>query len=111
MNRKLKELVKVFPYASFLETGNNRNLFAVHGLNPNKLGKSLVNYQIASLIHFTFEQKTSYPIILGWHETQDNNNLTSDGNQVKISNSNSNRKRKIPVTSNREHTGNMTAYS
>jgi len=84
VNRKLKELVKVFPYASFLETGNNRNLFAVHGLNPNKLGKSLVNYQIASLIHFTFEQKTSYPIILGWHETQDNNNLSSDGNQQEL---------------------------
>jgi hypothetical protein len=112
LHRKLKKLVKVFfPYASFLETDNNRNLFTNHGLHLNKLGKQLVNYQISSLLHSTFEQKTSYPIILGWHETQDDNTLTSDKNQVKISNRNSGHKSKIPVTSNRERTGNTTACS
>ena len=56
LDRKLKKLVKVFPYTSFLETDNNRNLFTDHGLHLNKLGKQLVNYKIASLLHSTFEQ-------------------------------------------------------
>ena len=57
LNRKLQKLVKVFPHASFLETDNNRNLFTNHGLHLNKLGKQLVNHQIASLLLITFEQK------------------------------------------------------
>jgi len=69
LNRKLQKLVKVFPHASFLETDNNRNLFTNHWLHLNELGKQLVNHQIASLLLTTFEQKTSSPITLGWHET------------------------------------------
>jgi len=75
---------------------NNRNLFTNHGLHLNKLGKQLVNHKIASLLLTTFEQKTS--IILGWHETQDDNSQTCDENQVKPSNRNSIHNRKIPVT-------------
>ena len=98
LKRKLKKLAKVFPQASFLETDNKRNLFTNHGLHLNKLGKQFGNYQTAYLLHSAFEQKTSYPLILGWHETQDNNNLTCDGIPVKIPNRNSSRSRKIPVT-------------
>ena len=53
-NRKLQKLVKVFPHACFLETDNNRNLFTNHGQHLNKLGKQLVNHQIASLLPTTF---------------------------------------------------------
>ena len=74
LNRKLQKLVKVFPHARFLEIDNNRNLFTDHGLCLNKLGKQLVNRQIASLLLTTFEQKSSSPIILRWHETQNDNN-------------------------------------
>ena len=64
LNGKLQKLVKVFPHTRFLETDNNRNLFTNHGLHLNKWGKQLVNHQIASLLHTTFEQKTTSPIIL-----------------------------------------------
>jgi hypothetical protein len=73
----MKWLVKVFPHISFLETDNNRSLFTTHGLHLNKSGEQLVTYQVASLLHLTFKQKTLHPIILGWHnEIQYNNNLT-----------------------------------
>ena len=98
LNRKLQKLVKVFPHVSFLKTDNDRNLSTNHGLHLNKLGKQLVRHQIASLLHSIFEQKSSHPIILGWHEIQDDNNLTSDENQVLTSNRNSSRNRKLPVT-------------
>jgi len=96
--RKLQKLVKVLLYARFLETDNNRNLFINHGLNLNKLDKQLLNHPIASLLLSTFEQKSSSPIILRWHETQNDNNQTCDVNQVKPSNRNSICNRKIPVT-------------
>jgi len=68
---------------------NNRNLFTNHGLHLNKLGKQLViNHQIASLLLITSEQETSSRIILEWHEIQDDNNQTCNGNQVKPSNNN-----------------------
>jgi len=98
LNGKLLKLVKVFPHACFLETDNNRNLVTNYGLHLNKLGKQLVNHQIASLLLTTFEQKSSSPIILRWHGTQNDNNQTCDVNQVKPSNRNSIRNRKIPVT-------------
>ena len=98
LNRKLQNLVNRFPYTSFLGTDNNRNLFTNHGLHLNTLGKELVNNQIASLLRSTFEQKNCYPIILGRYETQDDNNLTCDVNQVKTSNRNSSHNRKMPVT-------------
>jgi len=98
LNRKLQKLVKVFPHMSFLKTDKDRNLYTNHGLHLNKLGKQLVQHQIASLLHSIFEQKTSHPITLGWQEIQDDNNLTCDGNQVATSNRNSSRNRKLPVT-------------
>ena len=98
LNRKLQKLVKDFPHLSFLKTDMDRNLSMYHGLHLNKLGKQLVQHQIASLLHTIFEQKTSHRIILGWHEIQDNNNLTCDGHQVLTSNRNSSRNRKLPVT-------------
>jgi hypothetical protein len=89
----------VFPHTKFFET-NNRNLFTKHGLCVNKLGKQLVAYQIASLLHSIFEQKASYSIILGWNnEIKDNNNnLTHVGKQNKLPSRNSSHNRKIPVT-------------
>jgi len=99
LNRKLKKLVKVFPHTSLLETENNRNLFTNHGLHLNKLGKRLVTCQIASLLQSIFEHKTSVPIILGWHnEIQDNNIPICVGNQVKFSIRNSSHNKKIPIT-------------
>jgi len=99
LNRKLKKLVKVFPHTSFLETENNRNLFTNHGLHLNKTGKRLVTYQITSLLQSIFEHKTSVPIILGWHnEIQDNNIPICEGNQVKLSIRDSSRNKKIPIT-------------
>ena len=83
---------------SFLKTDKDRNLSTNHGLHLNKLGKQLVQHQIATLLHSIFEQKTSHPIILGWHEIQDENNLTCDGNHVLTTNRNPSRNRKLPVT-------------
>ena len=83
---------------SFLKTDKDRKLYTNHGLHLNKLGKQLVQHQIASLLHSIFEQKTSHPITLGWQEIQDDNNLTCDGNQVLTSNRNSSHNRKLPVT-------------
>ena len=77
---------------------NNRNLFTNHGLCLNKLGKQLVNHQIASLLLTTFGQTSSSPIIVSWHETQNNNNQTCDVNQVNPSNRNSVNNKKMPVT-------------
>jgi hypothetical protein len=91
--------MKVFPHTSFLETVNNRNLFTDHGLHLNKSGKRLVSYQIASLLQSVFEHKSSVPIILGWHnEIQDNNIPICEGNQAKLSIRNSSRNKKIPIT-------------
>ena len=98
LNRKLQELVKVFPHMSFLKTDMDRSLSTNHGLHLNKLGKRLVQHQIATLLHSIFDQKTSHPIILERHKTQDDNNPTCDGNQVLTSNRNSRRNRKPPVT-------------
>ena len=105
LNRKLQKLVKVFPHTSFLKTDKDRNLFTNHGLHLNKLGKQLVHHQIASLLHSIFEQKTSHPIILGWHEIQDDNNLTCDGNQVQTSNRNLSHNTKLPVTRSKDFYG------
>ena len=56
LNRKLQKLIKAFPYTIFLETNNTRTLSTNHGLHMNKLGKQIVNYQIASLLYSTFAQ-------------------------------------------------------
>ena len=91
----MKWLVKVFPHISFLETDNNRSLFTTHGLHLNKSGEQLVTYQVASLLHLTFKQKTLDLIILGWHnEIQYNINLIGAGNQVKLPNRNSSHNKK-----------------
>ena len=102
LNRKLQKLVKIFPHTSFLETDKNRNLFTKHGLHLNKLGKQLVNHQLASLIQTNFEQKTYHPIILGWHETQNSSDLTCDMIHIKTSNRNSSHNRKMPVTRSKD---------
>jgi hypothetical protein len=102
LNRKLQEFVKVFPHTSFIITDNNKNLFTNHGLHLNKLSKQLVYHQIASILHSIFEQNTSHPIILGWHEAQGDNNLTCDRNQVKTSDRNSSCNRKIPITRSKD---------
>ena len=104
LNTKLQKLVKVFPHAHFLETDSNRNLFTNHGLHLNALGKQLVNHQRVSVLLNTFEQKSS-PIILRWHETRNDNNQTFDVNQVKPSNRNSIRNRKLPVTRSNDFYG------
>jgi hypothetical protein len=83
---------------SFLKTDKDRNLFTNHRLHLNKLGKQLFHHQTASLLHSILEQKTSHPIIFGWHDIQDDNNLTCDGNQVQPSNRNLSHDRKPSVT-------------
>ena len=76
------QLVKAFPHTSFLKTDKNRNLSTNHGLHLNKLGKQLVQLQIASLLHSIFEQKSIHPITPEWQGIQDDNNQTCDENQA-----------------------------
>jgi hypothetical protein len=47
----------------------------------NKLGKQLVNCQIATLLYSTFGPKTP-PISLGWYELQNRNHPAEEENQV-----------------------------
>jgi hypothetical protein len=54
---KLQKLFKAYLHAIFLETNNTRTLYTKHGLHVNKIGKQIVNYQIASLLHITFAKK------------------------------------------------------
>ena len=46
-NRRLQKLTKAFHHSTFLGTLDNRNLFTTHGLHRSKLGKKLVNFQLA----------------------------------------------------------------
>ena len=101
MNRKLQKLVKVFPHSSSLGSVNNRKLFTNHGLHQNKLGKKLVNVQLAFLLT-TFDQKTSPRIPLGWYKTCDGDNLHCDVNQMKTFNRNSSHNRKMSVTRSKD---------
>ena len=99
LNRKLKKIVRVSPYTSFLETDSNRNSFTYHGLHLNKSGKRLVTYQLASLLRSTFEQRTSAPIILGWHNVIQDNNILICAEDQKISlTRNSSRNKRTPIT-------------
>ena len=98
LNRKLQKLVKVNPHSNFLETCNDRNLFTNHGLHRNKLGKNLVNLQLASFLLTTFVPKTSKPIPLEWNEAGIMGNDSNDTKTFKTSNRNSCRNRKVPVT-------------
>ena len=66
LNRRLQKLVKAFSHSSFLETIDNRILFTKHGLHRSKLGKKLVNLQLAHFLLTTFAQKFSPPISVGW---------------------------------------------
>jgi restriction endonuclease len=95
LNRKLQILVKVF--AHILESAN-RKLFTNPGLHRNKLGKKLVNFQLALFLLTTFDQKTLHPVSLGWYETSDGDNLHCDVNQVKTFNRNLSRNRKMSFT-------------
>jgi len=98
LNRRLQKLAKAFPHSSFLGTLNNRNLFTTHGLHQSKLGKKLVNLQLAHFLLTIFDQKTSLPISVGWHDKCDDINLPCDTDQVKTFPRNPNRNRKTPVT-------------
>ena len=98
LNRKLQKLVKVNPHSNFLETCNDRNLFTNHGLHCNKLGKNLVNLQLASFLLTTFVPKTSKPIPLEWNEAGTMRNDSNDTKTFKTSNRNSSHNRKVPVT-------------
>jgi hypothetical protein len=51
----------------------------------NKLGKEIVNYQIASLLYSTLAHNEPQPINLEWCETQAGNHLVYGENQTKIS--------------------------
>jgi len=66
LNRKLMKLVKAFPYASFLETIDDRMLFTKHYSHRNNLGKKLVNLQLAQNILTIFSQKLASPIMVDW---------------------------------------------
>ena len=68
LNRKLKKSIKAFPHTYFMETDNTRTLFTNHGLHMNKMGKHLVNCQIATFLYSIFKQKKSPPISLSWYE-------------------------------------------
>ena len=81
--QKATETGESFPHTRFRVMDNIRYLFTKHGLQLNKLAKQLVIHQIASLLLTILEQKISYPIILRWHEIQDDNIQTCDVNQEK----------------------------
>ena len=114
LNRRLQKLTKAFPHSTFLGTLDNRNLFTTHGLHRGKLGKKLVNFQLAHLFLTIFNQKTSLPISIGWwdkcndkcndmcndkcNDKCNNINLPCDTEQVKIFRRNLNRNGKTPVT-------------
>ena len=99
LNRKLKKLVRVSAHTSFLETDSNRNSFTHHGLHLNKSGKRLVPYQLASLLQSTFEQRTSAPIILGWHDVIQDNKISNCAGDQEISLiRNSSRNKRTPIT-------------
>jgi len=102
LNRKLQKLVNVLPHTTFLKMEEDRNLYTKHGLHLNKLGKQLVQHQIASLLHSIFEQKNTHPIILGWHEKQGNKDTACDENQVPTYKMNRSRNRKPPVTRSKD---------
>ena len=63
----------------------------------NKISKQPVSYQIASLNYSIFAQNNSHPVSLGWYDTQASN-LNDEGNQIRISNRNSNHINRLPVT-------------
>jgi hypothetical protein len=98
LKRRLQKLAKAFPHSSFLGTFDNRILFTTHGLHRSKLGKKLVSLQLIHLLLTIFDQKTSLPISVGWHDKCDDINLPCDPDQVKTFPRNQNRNRKPPVT-------------
>ena len=58
INKKLSKLVRILPNISFLDSNNDSKLFTRHGLHRNKLGKQLVQAQIATYIFSIFKRKT-----------------------------------------------------
>jgi hypothetical protein len=98
LNKRLLKLTKAFPHSNFLATFDNRNLFPTHCLHRNKLGKRLVNLQLAHLLLTIFYQKTSLQISIGRRDRCININLPCDTKQLKTLPSNLKRNRKTPVT-------------
>jgi len=80
-----------------METNNTRALFTNHGLHMNKMGKHLVNCQIAALLYPIFQQKKSPPIRLGWYEPLNYNYLDQEENKISFTR-NSRLNKKLPVT-------------
>ena len=95
--KKLQKLSKVNLHTSFLGIMNNRELFTNHGLHRNKLGKKLVNLQLASLLLNTLNKKKSNPISLGWYEKCVEANQPEGLNQGNTCNRNSTHNRKMEL--------------
>ena len=89
-NRRLEKLVKVSPYASFLKTEQNRELYTRRGLHYNRLGKQYLFHQIALMVYSLLEQKATCPICVGWNKP--------DATKDKPPNRATTRRRKLPVT-------------
>jgi len=98
INRKVKKIVKAFPYTHFMEMDNDRILFTNHRLHKNKLGKWLVNCQIVNFLYSIFEPRDYPPMSLGWYEPQNYNDLTQEENQSTSVTRNSSRTKRMPVT-------------
>ena len=93
-----------------METDNSRILFTNHGLHMNKLGKLLVNCQIATFLYSILEAKKSPPISLGWYEPQNCDYQTQEDNQIISVTRNSSRNKKLPVTRSDDFYGMLENY-
>jgi len=102
LNRRLQKLAKAFSHISFLGTVNNRILFTKHGLHRSKLGKKLINFQLAHHFLTIFYQETSLPITVGWQDKCDDINLPSDTVLEKIFPRKPIRTRKTPVSNSND---------
>ena len=69
-NRKLKKLIKEHHHASLLEIDTNRNLYTNHSLHLNGQGKERLANQIVSHVHSVLERRKGSPIILNYHQMQ-----------------------------------------
>jgi len=93
--RNNRNLLK-HPHDSFLKTDQIRKLFTKHGLHHNRLGKQYFFHQIASMVYYLFEQKTTYPIRLGWNIP--NCAISEDKSLKRVTT----RNRKLPVTRSKD---------
>ena len=127
VNRKLNEMAKVFSHVATVETDLNRKYFTRHGMHLNKGGKEwlskLTATQICRLVknntdvpvialnwkdestdrqntvNSLSEQKTTYPISLGWNKPDGSVSDDKSLNRVIT------RNRKLPVTRSKDFYG------